>query len=260
MAYSHYTQGVGVEPPVFYVDPESHNDGLLTLPKTESLHAIKVMRMKRGDLLIAVDGLGNGYRGEILKITRDRLVEVRVHSQTRNLGEPGVIMTLAAGLSTGHKFDAIVEKGTELGVKRFVPLITGKSKVVVDDPKRARTKVSRYEKVALAAMKQCRRSYRPEITNPTRFVDYLKEIDSDAVSLIFHPSAQSRPLEEAGLSAATKRINVIVGAEPGFSPEEIHLALEKGVRAISLGRRILRAETAGPIACALVMNALGELR
>jgi 16S rRNA (uracil1498-N3)-methyltransferase len=249
-----------MEPPVFFVDPGSHADGLLTLPKTESHHALKVMRMKRGDLLIAVDGLGNGYRGEIVRTTREKLVEVRVHSQTRNLGEPGVILTLAAGLSTGYKFDTVVEKGTELGVKRFVPLITDKSKVSLDDPKRMRTKVTRYEKVALAAMKQCRRSYRPEITNPTSFTDYLKEIDTDAVSLIFHPSANAQPLDKAGLSSATKRVNIIVGAEPGFSPEEMHLAQEKGVQAISLGRRILRAETAGPVACALVMNALGELR
>ena len=158
------------------------------------------------------------------------------------------------------KVDTVIEKGTELGVKRFVPLITKKSKVTVNDPKRARTKVARYEKVALAAMKQCRRSYRPEIAQPVTFTDYLKEIGPESVNLIFHPSAGSRPLEESGLSAHTRRVNIIVGAEPGFSAEEMNLALDKGIKAVSLGRRILRAETAGPVACALVMNALGELR
>lgn len=249
-----------MEIPIFYAEPSTIIDGQVALSKTESHHASRVLRLKKGEIVIVVDGLGNGYRGDISRIARDGLVEIRVHSHARNFGEPGVVLSLAAGLSAGYKFDTVVEKGTELGVKRFIPLITEKSKVKIDDPKRARTKINRYEKVALAAMKQCRRAYRPEISSPVKFSDYLREIDTDSLTLLFHPSSQSGLFEDTEFDRGLKRVNVIVGSESGFTPDEIDLATAKGVKLVSLGSRILRTETAGPVVCALVMSKLGELR
>ena len=249
-----------MQPPIFYAsEPSILNDGL-TLPKAEAHHAAKVLRLKKGALVIVVDGLGNAYRAAIDRVTRTGIVEVRIHSKARNFGEPNVVMTLASGLSAGHKFDSLIEKGTEIGVKRFVPLLTEKSKVRIEDPKRVRTKLNRYEKVAVAAMKQCRRSYRPEITSPVRFGDYLNELDESSLSLIFHPSSKGGRLEDVPLDSGQKRVNIIVGPESGFSEDEVDLALAKGARIVSLGSRILRTETAGPVVCALVMNWLGELR
>lgn len=247
------------QPPVLYIAPNAIDGDCGQLSSAESRHASKVLRLKRGDLVIAVDGLGTAYRSEVTKVSRAGQVEIRVHSVTRNFGEPNVRLTLAGGLSTSSKFDTVVEKGTELGVSRFVPLFTEKSKVRLEDDRRARAKVSRYEKVALAAMKQSRRSLRPEIAFPVTFADYMKEIDQGSVSLLFHPAASQR-YGDLNLSPEIKRINVIVGAESGFSDDEIDLAQSKSVRLVSLGRRILRTETAGPVICALVMNSLGELR
>lgn len=249
-----------MEIPIFYAEPSAVKDGHIVLPKTESHHASRVLRLKKGEMILVVDGLGNAYRGDVSRVPRTGLVEVRVHSHARNFGEPGVVLSLAAGLSAGYKFDTVVEKGTELGVKRFIPLITEKSKVKIEDPKRARTKVSRYEKVALAAMKQCRRSYRPEISQPVKFNDYLREIDPDSFTLLFHPSSQAGLLDDVEFDRDLKRVNVIVGSESGFTPDEVDQAVAKNVKVVSLGSRILRAETAGPVVCALVMSKLGELR
>ena len=246
--------------PFFFSEASHIVDGQVALSKAESHHAAKVLRLTKGELVVVVDGLGNAYRGAIVQMKRGGLVTVRIHSHARSLGEPNVVLTLASGLSTGHKFDTIVEKGTELGVKRLVPLITEKSKVKLEDSKRARTKIRRYEKVALAAMKQCRRSYRPEISYPITFENYLREVDPDSLSLLFHPSQSASRLADIDIEAGLKRVNVIVGSESGFTEDEVASAEARGVRIVSLGQRILRTETAGPVVCALIMNQLGELR
>ena len=130
----------------------------------------------------------------------------------------------------------------------------------LDDPKRAAARVRRLEKVALASIKQARRAYRPDIALPTALAAFLGETDADSANLIFHPSATARPFEAGFVSADVTRVSLLVGPESGFSEDEVRLAVEAGFTAVSLGPRILRAETAGPVVCALVMNALGELR
>jgi 16S rRNA (uracil1498-N3)-methyltransferase len=249
-----------MKPPFFHADPSTIRDGEVTLSRTESHHAARVLRLGKGDLVVVVDGLGNAYRGGINRVSRRGEVEVTIHSHIRNLGEPSVVVTLASGLSGGQKFDTVIEKATELGVKRLVPLITDKSRVIIDNPARARARVRRFEKVALAAMKQSRRSYRPEISSPTIFEDYLKEIDAASLSLLFHPGSQASRLTDITFPSDLKRVNVIIGPEAGFSADELGQATTKGVKVVTLGPRILRTETAGPVVCALVMNQLGELR
>ncbi len=247
-----------MEPPVFFAPPANITDNGIELEAVESHHATDVMRLTAGKLVIVVDGLGNAYRGEIAKAGKSKSVLVKVHSQIRNFGEPAVILTLACGLSTGYKFDTVIEKGTEIGVKRFVPLLTEKSKVKVDDPKRASSRVTRFEKVALAAMKQCRRSYRPEISLPLAFNDYISQADRTSANLIFHPSNDSKPFQSLDLKSTVRRVNILVGPESGFSDSEVALAVDRGFVPVSLGKRILRTETAGPTICALLLARLGE--
>ena len=246
--------------PIFYINPNSINDNTAFLDKTESHHAHKVMRLKKGAVIIMVDGLGNGYRGEIMKIGRTNPTEIKIHTQIRNFGEPDVKLTLACGLSTGHKFDTTIEKGTELGVSRFVPLFTEKSKIKLEDPKRIKSKQNRHKKVALAAIKQCQRSYIPEVCLPVSFDEYLKEIDPESVNLIFHPSKTSRSIYDIEFNDEIKRINLLIGPESGFSDEEIDKASDKSVIPVTIGQRILRTETAGPVICGIIMHQLGQLR
>jgi 16S rRNA (uracil1498-N3)-methyltransferase len=248
-----------VEPPVFYALPEQILIEIIPLSAAESHHAVDVLRLRAGELVIVVDGLGNGCRGE-LRITDKKSAEVVVLSRLRNFGEPSVRLTLAAGMSIGAKFGEIVDKGTQLGVSRFVPLLTEKSKIKLDAAKRAENKSGRLEKVALAAMKQCRRSYRPEIALPLTLRQFLLESDEDSFKLIFHPDVSNRPLEEVTFPEFPKRVTLLVGPESGFSVQEMASAKEKGYLPIRLGKRILRTETAGPVAVALVMARLGEFK
>lgn len=246
--------------PVFYAPPGRRSGDLIELPRSESHHALKVLRVRRGEMVVVVDGCGVACRGEVSRIVARETVQVRIHAELRSFGEPLIQLQLAAGLSTASKFDSLVQKGTELGATRFVPLICGTSKVKLDDPKRATARVRRLQKVALAAIKQCRRSLLPEITLPMTFDDFLLEADGDSVNVMFHPSGRGPGLQDVLTGAKTKRVSILVGPESGFTDDEEEAAVEAGYRTVSLGPRVLRTETAGPVACALVMSLLGELR
>jgi len=248
-----------MQPPVFYAPPENIDEDTILLPSDEARHVSKVMRLKVGELVIIVDGQGMAYRSELVNTTARKTV-ARIHAPIREFGEASIHLTLAAGLSAGSKFDAVVQRGTELGVKRFVPLVTEKSKVVLDDPRRAKGRVTRLEKVALAAIKQCRRSVLPMIAMPTRLGDFIAEYDPEqTLGLVFHPGKESSNLNDALADLSGRRIALLVGPEAGLSDVETEEATEAGFLPVSLGPRILRTETAGPVATALVMAQLGEL-
>jgi 16S rRNA (uracil1498-N3)-methyltransferase len=248
-----------MEPPLFYAPPERISNDKIDLPTAEAHHALDVMRLKAGAPLIVIDGQGTAYKGELV-IPTAKGAQVHVHSVHRNFGEPSIRMTLAAGLSTGYKFDEVVQKGTELGVKRFVPVITEKSKVKIESAERARTKTQRLEKVAMAAIKQCRRAYLPEISSPIDLKNFMKETDPDTLNLIFVPAANAESIDRIEIDDNVNRVTVLVGPESGFTSAEVQHAAEKGYKLVSMGKRILRTETAGPISVALVMIRLGELR
>ncbi len=246
--------------PVFYAPAENHRDNVIVLPPDESHHALDVLRLVQGDRVIVIDGAGLAHRGEIILTGgRPKSAGVRPYQEIRDYGEPMVHLTLAAGLSVGSKFDVVVEKGTELGVKRFVPFIGRRSKVNLPDPRRALARVRRLERVALAAVKQCRRSYRPDIAHPLPLSEYLDQIDASDTNLLFHPDSAASPLHALEWSSRPKRVVVMVGPESGFTSDEIYLAKAAGFVCVRLGPRILRTETAGPVVCALIMNRLGEL-
>ncbi|MBD3403057.1 RsmE family RNA methyltransferase [candidate division GN15 bacterium] len=246
-------------PPIFYAPTESLVDDIITLPPDESRHAAQVLRLPVGSLVMVVDGLGSAWRGE-LKSVSARRTTIAVHNHRRNFGEPSVRLTLAVGLSSATKLDTIIQKGTELGVIRFVPIVTEKSKVKLESPARARTKVSRLERVALAAIKQCRRAYRPEIATPVPMTEFLTSVDKESVNLVFHPGNGFTAVSDLELPEDARRVTALVGPEAGFSDNEAELALAAGFTGVQLGERMLRAETAGPVICALLMDKLGEFR
>lgn len=248
-----------MQPPLFFAPPEARTGDDIVLPPSEARHAVKVMRLRAGAIVVVIDGFGNAFRAEVAKASTAKVL-VRVHSQLRDYGEPTVHLTLASGLSVGLKYDSVVKRGTELGVKRFVPLLTQKSVVTLEDPRRARARVTRLERVALSAVKQCRRSCLPQIALPIGYNEFLKDHDPDDLGLIFHGGRKVSSLDDVPLGLQTKRVTLVVGPESGFTDDEIDRATAAGFMPVGLGSRILRSETAAPVAAALVMDRLGELR
>lgn len=249
-----------MEPPIFYASPQQCMSTPIVITGSEARHAVSVMRLKAGAAVLVIDGNGTAYRGHIDRIApRKQIVEIIPYDTIRNFGEPEVIVTLGAGLPTGHKFSTTIEKGTELGVRRFVPIVCEKSKVKIDGQQKTRARVTRFERVALAAVKQCRRAYRPEISLPVSFDAFLRQTDNSELRILFNPSQPATRLEKVISGKNQKRVTLLVGPESGFSVGELAEAAQAGFTTVSMGRRILRSETAGPVAVSLVMHLLGEL-
>lgn len=244
--------------PVFYTVPENIAPEMAILEGSEARHARDVMRLKKGEIIMIVDGKGNACRCQITALRKSK-IDCNIISRIRNFGEPMHFVTLAAGLSTGFKFDEVIERGTELGISRFIPLITEKSRVKIDDENRQRTKLNRWRKVAVAAMKQTGRSFLPEVYPITKFENLGNVSDKSGPVIMFDPNSADKNIDNIKPAQNTSVCSIIVGPESGFTADEIRIAREEKWDIVTLGKRVLRTENASPVAAALVMHLLGDL-
>jgi 16S rRNA (uracil1498-N3)-methyltransferase len=191
--------------------------------------------------------------------TRGRQVTCRIVKSIKNSGEPRLYITLAIGLSTGSKFDTIIEKGTETGVSRFVPLLTEKGKVRISEVAAAARKVNRWRRVGEAAVKQSGRSVIPKIDPPISFSDFIR-ICIPNETILFDPGGRFENIRKLIPLGEGPHLTLVVGPESGFSPTEMAAARERHIAVIGIGPRVLRTETAGVVLPALVvyLSEIGE--
>lgn len=239
----------------FYVPPSRVAPPRLTIDGEEFQHLTHVMRRVPGDEIRVVDGKGNVYDARIMDLLkREAHCEITAHSVMEN--EPERSVTLAVGiLKNGSRFDFLVEKATELGVGSIVPLATKRT-----IPHHARN--DRWQKLAIAAMKQSGRCVLPHVFPLTPFDRFVAGFEgagnasgvSEApVRLIPHEKETTRALREA-LPGMTGDIVICIGPEGGFSDEEVERAERAGFVPVSLGPRRLRTETAAIAALAMVFS------
>ncbi|MFH1701464.1 MAG: RsmE family RNA methyltransferase [Candidatus Zixiibacteriota bacterium] len=235
----------------FIYKASDKNDNRIILTGNEAHHVITVLRLPIGEIVRLIDGQGEAEICEIAGISTGS-VECRIIKQTINSGEASLSLTLAVGLSQTSKFDSVIEKGTEVGVRNFVPLITEKSKVKIDKHGTLSRKQKRWQRVCEAAAKQSGRSIIPHICEPIPLMAYLDKINSQT-TILFHP--ECTPLANANIfrDYPGNELTIITGPESGFSPGEIDHAVKKGFAVYSLGERILRTETAGIVISALAI-------
>ncbi len=222
---------------VFLKDLEA---GERTLSGAEAHHLAQVLRVKPGAKVKAFDGLGLEAAGEVQEV--DELsVTLRLELPKPSDVEAALKLTLAVPLLKGDKFSEVVRRGTELGAVRFIPVLTARCDVkVLSD-----NKLTRYRRVAKEAAKQSGRSVVPEVEALCK----LSKLDLGPLTLIAHPFA-SATLQEVLKSDAgsdAEEVTLITGPEGGLSEHEVEFLIEKGAKGVTLGARILRAETA-PIA------------
>lgn len=235
----------------FYVEPRDVGLDKLVLRAAEYNHAARVLRLGVGDRIIAVDGAGSRYSGPIIGIDKSSLT-VAIEARSLEEAEPRLRLTLAQGVPKGSHFDWVVEKGTEVGISIFQPLVTA---YTVAGP---RGREGRWQEKARAAMKQCGRSRAPQVLPVTGFAAALQAASGQVIFLAWEeaerkPEALAARLE--GVTAAT----LFVGPEGGFSSEEVAQAAAAGAQIISLGPRRLRSETAALTAAVRILDAAGEL-
>ena len=229
----------------FYSKRSSKRDGAFKIEGDEAHHIIKVLRYKIGYKLVVFDGTGNDYDCSVSEIGKDYVI-ARIDCVTPNDTDPKVTLRLYQCITKPDKMDTIVQKAVELGVSEIVPVLTARSEKSVNQEK--------LERVAVSAAKQCGASRLPTIKNPVT----LDEIGVENLLIFAYEGEKSRTLRDVSLAKFT-RIDLLVGPEGGFTEGEAETIAEKGALTVSLGKRILRAETASIMLCGLVLYKAGVI-
>jgi 16S rRNA (uracil1498-N3)-methyltransferase len=230
----------------FYTPPDHITTQQLTIDGDEFSHLAHVMRKKPADTIRVVDGNGTAYDATITEITK-RSALCTIHSRHTRVHEAEIDMTLAVALlKNGSNFDFLVEKTTELGVNAIIPLRTERT-----IPQHA--KIDRWQKLALAAMKQSGRCVLPRVAALTSFKDFLAATTTASLRLIPHEKVELPTIAQKIQHGKHFSAVVCIGPEGGFSDEEIDAAIRAGFTPVSLGARRLRTETAAIVAVAAVL-------
>lgn len=244
--------------PRFFVSPEQIKDGRVTITGPDVNHISRVLRLGAGDCLTVLDGLGKAFDAVIEKPGKEEVV-CAIRKEFPAGGTPPVRVTLVQGIPKGDKMDLIVQKGTELGVSRVIPLTSQRAVVKLEGDKSHKRR-ERWQRIALEAAKQCRRPDVPEVDEPTGWDPVLAGLPPEVVALIPWEEESAESLKEVLLREPTKKeIYVFIGPEGGFAPGEVERARARGVRPVTLGPRILRTETAGLAVLTMILYQWGDL-
>lgn len=226
----------------------------LALPTQAGEHAIRVLRLVEGDPLVLFNGDGSDYQTRICAIQK-RGVTVQIISCEPLHTESPLPLVLAQGIARGDKMDLIVQKATELGVVRIVPLLTERSEVKLD-PARAQKRLSHWRAVAASACEQCGRARVPEILPAMMLSAWLGVLpDDDSLRLALLPEATLACRE---LRFASTGGVLVVGPEGGLGDRDTAALHDAGFTGLQLGPRVLRTETAGMAALASLQALHGD--
>ena len=242
----------------FFV-PQLYNEGMY-IEGVDARHISKVLRMQPGDKLQIVSDDGVSAMAEITAIGSER-VSVRCLEKLAESHEPRVRLVLAQGLAKGEKMDFIIQKAVEMGAYSVIPVAMEHSVVRLDGAKAAK-KVERWQKIAESAAKQSKRDIIPQVQSVQSMAEMLASCDCETKIIAYE--CEDRLSLKAALKAVEaaggiSELLLIIGPEGGISEGELELARQAGAVPVSLGRRILRAETAGLVAISAIFYETGDL-
>ncbi|MBF7096863.1 16S rRNA (uracil(1498)-N(3))-methyltransferase [Alkalibacter mobilis] len=230
-----------------FIDLES---GRITITGEDHMHISKSLRMRVGEKVVICDGKSNDYICEIDEINKKETL-LSIVDSIRNDAEMDVRVTLYQGLSKGHKMDTTIQKCVELGVDKITPVITERTVSLPSDKDK---KIQRWNKISMEAAKQSGRGMIPEVTEILSFQKMIEKIKNDDLKLVAYENERSVTLKD--LMEENKRpgsIGIIIGPEGGFTSEEIAKLQQCEGKPISLGKRILRTETAAMALMAMLV-------
>lgn len=227
----------------FYVSPgciypERH---VIEVKDKQEIHHIRdVMRLDKGLEVVVFDGRGKEYLGSIKNISRTSVV-IKIIRQMETKKDVPCNIALYQALPKKGKLDFIIEKAVELGVSRIIPMVTERTIPVL---KIKNTKIDRWERIAIAAAKQCGRTALPALKGPMGFEECLNDSKKSDLVIFAALDKDAEPLKEILSSARPEKISVFVGPEGDFTRRETAMAREQGYLVCSLGSLVLRVETA----------------
>lgn len=239
-----------------FVRPEAVEASRVRFDADEAHHLRRVLRLRPGALVEATDGTGRLYRVRLGALEGAEAWGT-IEGRADPAPESPCAITLAQALLKGDRMSWLVQKATELGVARIVPMET--TRVVARLGAGAGGRRSRWERIAREAVKQCGRATAPVVDPPRAFGDALREAAAHDAAWIFWEGGGQALAAAAAAAGAPVRLLLLVGPEGGFTVEEMEAAQAGGARVVSLGPRILRAESAGLTAVALCQLLFGDL-
>ena len=238
----------------FYIDKSDITENTAVITGEEAQHISRVLRMKKGDNVTLCDGEGMFYEA-ILSDFSDKTVIADILSKREAETEPSVKVTVFQGVPKNPKLETIIQKLTEIGAVRLVPVDTKRAVAKLDKE----NKVDRLRKIAREAAKQSKRGIVPEVISPVSFKDAVKMAAEADLALIPYEEEREISLKKALSGKTPKTVSVMIGPEGGFDSEEIKLAKENKITSVTLGKRILRTETAPLAVCSAILYELGEM-
>jgi 16S rRNA (uracil1498-N3)-methyltransferase len=241
----------------FLIPHKNINGNRAIIQGQDAKHIAKVLRMRSKDTILFTDGNGRDFFSTITKISSNE-VNLVIDKTFNSKSESPVRITIFQGMLKDNKMDTLVRHLTELGIYAWTPLFCERS-IPSPDKKRIESRLKRWEKIAIEALKQCNRSIIPKINKPVTFSDMIKNSSLFDLKITFWENA-AFPISELNQRKKNiKKIGILIGPEGGFSKEEATLAENAGFTICSLGPRILRSETASITACSLIQHYFGDI-
>jgi len=242
--------------PKYFAQKKNITDNQVLLTGDEAYHLAVTMRAQNGEKIIVCDGENTDYDCVLTDIAKDRVC-AEITEKRKSDSEPDTYVVLFQGLPKADKMELIIQKCVEIGVSEIVPVITKRTVAKIEDEKKASKKLERWNKISEAAAKQSGRGIIPKIKEPVSFkaaVEKTKDLES---AIIPYENEHETDLKKYTAENKPKSIGVFIGPEGGFDENEISLAVQNHITPVTLGRRILRTETAGMIASAILVYELG---
>lgn len=231
------------------------NGKTVLLEGGDAAHISGSLRLKKGEIITVTDSSGYDYACEIVSLSRDRVSLVILNSY-RSSVEPDIKVSLFQAFPKFGKMELIIEKCVELGVYEIIPVITRYTIVKIND--KIDDKIKRFNKISESAAKQCNRAFIPKIKPPISFEEALLEMKKLDIAIAAYEKEADFKIMHALKDFSGSSAGIMIGPEGGFSEDEAVLFMSRKIQTVSLGKRILRTETAGFTCLTIFFNEMGE--
>ena len=236
---------------------ENIRDNKIIIDSEDVLHIKKVLRLKEGEVITVCDGKGYDYTATISEI-RDKEIECEITDRKFAETEPNIKVTLYQGLPKASKMDYIIQKNTELGISRIVPVELNRCVVKLDGKDKKKTE--RWQKISAEAAKQSGRGIIPIVEAPKSLDKVIEMMKEEDIAFALYECENDKSLKKILTSSENAlSLGFLIGPEGGFDPAEVEKLHAAGIQTVGLGNRILRTETAGEAVLSMVMYEIGDI-
>lgn len=245
--------------PKFFAAREKITENQIIIDTEDVSHISRVLRLGEGDVLTVCDSQGTDYEAEIVSLGQREIV-CKINSRSASASEPNIRVTLFQGLPKASKMEYIIQKTTELGISEIVPVKLTRCVVKIDNKKDEAKKLERWQKISESAAKQSGRGIIPKISQIMTLDEIIEKSKEFDLFFVPYECEEQKKLREVLLSKKdVKSVGFLIGPEGGFDIAETEKLRNAGIDTVTLGKRILRTETAGEAVLAMTMYEIGDI-